>query len=104
MPEKTRVVRRPEGEPNYHIFYQLLSGADSDLRRTLGLENLSEPNLFMTPLQRVSSARVVVVVVVVEGGRKKAAVASSNNNSNGCSNNCDSSSSICSNNNNVFCS
>lgn len=52
MPEKTRVVRRPEGEPNYHIFYQLLSGADSDLRRTLGLENLSEPNLFMTPLQR----------------------------------------------------
>ena len=54
MPEKTRVVRRPEGEPNYHIFYQLLSGADSDLRRMLGLENLSEPNLFMTPLQRVS--------------------------------------------------
>ncbi|XP_050714034.1 unconventional myosin-XVIIIa-like isoform X11 [Eriocheir sinensis] len=52
MPEKTRVVRRPEGEPNYHIFYQLLSGADSDLRRSLGLENLSEPNLFMTPLQR----------------------------------------------------
>ena len=48
------MVRRPEGEPNYHIFYQLLSGADSDLRRTLGLENLSEPNLFMTPLQRVS--------------------------------------------------
>ncbi|XP_066966279.1 unconventional myosin-XVIIIa-like isoform X3 [Macrobrachium rosenbergii] len=52
MPEKTRVVRRPEGEPNYHIFYQLLSGADNDLRRTLGLDKLSEPNLFMTPLQR----------------------------------------------------
>lgn len=53
MPEKTRVVRRPEGEPNYHIFYQLLSGADTDLRRSLGLDNLSDPNLFMTPLQRV---------------------------------------------------
>lgn len=52
MPEKTRVVRRPEGEPNYHIFYQLLSGADDDLRRTLGLDRLTEPNLFMTPLQR----------------------------------------------------
>ncbi|XP_068248764.1 uncharacterized protein [Palaemon carinicauda] len=52
MPEKTRVIRRPEGEPNYHIFYQLLSGADSDLRRALGLDKLSEPNLFMTPLQR----------------------------------------------------
>ncbi|MPC86911.1 Unconventional myosin-XVIIIa [Portunus trituberculatus] len=61
MPEKTRVVRRPEGEPNYHIFYQLLSGADSDLRRTLGLENLSEPNLFMTPLQRVSCVVLVVL-------------------------------------------
>ena len=53
MPEKSRVVRRPEGEPNYHIFYQLLSGADDALRRELGLDNLHQPNLFMTPLQRV---------------------------------------------------
>ena len=54
MAEKMRVVNRPEGEPNYHIFYQLLSGADDDLRSNLNLENLSEANLFMTPLQRVS--------------------------------------------------
>jgi myosin-18 len=55
MLEKTRVVRRPEGEPNFNIFYQMLSGLDPKTRRDLNLESLSDPNLFMTPLQRVSS-------------------------------------------------
>ena len=54
MLEKTRVVRRPEGEPNFNIFYQMLSGLDPKTRRELNLESLADPNLFMTPLQRVS--------------------------------------------------
>ena len=56
MLEKTRVVRRPPGEPNFNIFYQMLSGLDIKQRRDLQLDNLNEPNLFMTPLQRVSLA------------------------------------------------
>ena len=52
MLEKTRVVRRPDGEPNFNIFYQMLAGLDSRLKKELQLENLSEPNNFMTPLQR----------------------------------------------------
>ena len=53
MLDKTRVVgRRPEGEPNFNVFYQMLAGLDAKFRRELQLENLNEPNLFMTPLQR----------------------------------------------------
>lgn len=51
--EKTRVVRRPEGEPSFHVFYQMLAGLDSSLRNELQLNALGDPNLFMTPLQRV---------------------------------------------------
>lgn len=51
--EKARVVRRPEGEPNFNVFYQMLAGLDSKTRRDLQLEgNLADPNLFMTPLTR----------------------------------------------------
>ncbi|XP_078338723.1 unconventional myosin-XVIIIa-like isoform X7 [Crassostrea virginica] len=50
--EKTRVVRRPEGEPSFHVFYQMLAGLDSSLRNELQLNTLGDPNLFMTPLQR----------------------------------------------------
>ncbi|CAG5121918.1 unnamed protein product, partial [Candidula unifasciata] len=52
MFEKTRVVRRPEGEPTFSIFYQLLAGADSTLRNELQLQTLAESNLYMTPPQK----------------------------------------------------
>ncbi len=51
--EKSRVIRRPEGEPTFNIFYQMLAGLDGQSKREFYLENLNEPNLFMTPLQRM---------------------------------------------------
>ncbi|XP_069699015.1 unconventional myosin-XVIIIa isoform X4 [Periplaneta americana] len=53
LAERSRVARRPEGEPTFHIFYRLLAGVEGSLRRELHLDNVTgEPNMFMTPLQK----------------------------------------------------
>lgn len=42
LPEKWRVVKQLKGERNFHIFYQLLSTTDRDLRSKLSLGKISD--------------------------------------------------------------
>ncbi|TPP66664.1 putative myosin xvIII [Fasciola gigantica] len=50
--ERSRVTERPDGEPNFHIFYYFLAGLDEASRCALFLTDANEPNLFMTKLHR----------------------------------------------------
>ncbi|XP_028968775.1 unconventional myosin-VI [Galendromus occidentalis] len=50
--EKSRIVSQSKDERNYHIFYQLLAGADNDLRQKLGLTNPDNYNYLRSGLTR----------------------------------------------------
>lgn len=45
MLEKTRIIRQTPGECNYHIFYQLLYGADDELLKSISI-NRNANNMF----------------------------------------------------------
>ncbi|XP_054748901.2 unconventional myosin-XVIIIa-like [Lytechinus pictus] len=51
MLEKYRIVRKPEDERAFNIFYYLISGADQSLSQDLSLHKMSKENPYIQPLQ-----------------------------------------------------
>jgi len=56
--EKSRVVRHTEGEENFHVFYELIHGADTSLLDTLHLSDDSDNYRYtQSQVSRCSCAR-----------------------------------------------
>uniref|UniRef100_A0A665W256 Myosin XVIIIAa n=1 Tax=Echeneis naucrates TaxID=173247 RepID=A0A665W256_ECHNA len=81
--EKTRVVRRPQGESTFNVFYYLMSGVDGSLRTELHLNHFAENNAFgITPLtktedkqrasQQFSKLQAAMKVLGISGDEQKA--------------------------------
>lgn len=52
--EKSRILTQDDSERSYHIFYQLLKGADSSLKSKLGLKGINEYTLLNPKSTEVS--------------------------------------------------